>query len=162
MITADAHSDQQPREVIDFAAEGWFGPELSALLRAWGREYHRADSRLERRWRALSGPKKACFQTSAQLALDYPDELTYVEGYAFADIPIALPLAHAWLIDDNGRVVDPTWSGGSGYFGLALSTAELAEYLAISEQYGILDSLWSKPELRQVFLSRWPLSGEGS
>jgi hypothetical protein len=153
-------TDQGREEIVDFAEQGWFGPGLSQLLLTWGQEYQRADQKLAARWQQLTGPKKACFRNSADLALQYPGELTYVEGYAFADIPIPLPLAHAWLIDQHGRVVDSTWSGGHGYFGLPFSADELAEYLAISGQYGVLGSLSFDRRLRQAFLKRWPIDSQ--
>lgn len=37
--------------------------------------------------------------------------LTYCKGYGL--IPhLPLPFIHAWLVDHNGKVIDPTWGGG--------------------------------------------------
>jgi hypothetical protein len=91
-----------------------------------------------------------CFRNCTEAALRYR-ELTYVEGYAIADIAIQLPLAHAWLLSPQGEVLDPTWSGGLQYFGIAFSNEDLFRYLEINRQYGILQSLWANHELRQQF-----------
>lgn len=55
------------------------------------------------------GKPKACFANCQALARAHPGELTYVEGFATSMIAIH----HAWLIDSDGQVVDPTWEFGS-------------------------------------------------
>lgn len=139
------------RSVSDFAREGYFGPEIGDILLQRGQEWFGGQETLPEHLRALRGPQKMCFRTCTELAFRYPDELVYAEGYAFADIPIQLPLAHAWLLYRD-QVVDPTWSGGSGYFGIAFSVEQLQEYLLQSKEYGILQSLWCNPEMRDSFL----------
>lgn len=52
------------------------------------------------------GPEKACFGNSLMLAEFLG--LTYVEGYAFG--PADFPIHHAWNVDDEGRLIDVTWS----------------------------------------------------
>ncbi|MDW9481175.1 hypothetical protein GOB57_21245 [Sinorhizobium meliloti] len=47
--------------------------------------------------------------------------LTYAEGYACSGaLAVCAPMLHAWLVDDEGRVVDQTWSSPetSAYFGV--------------------------------------------
>lgn len=63
-----------------------------------------------------------CYLNCAQLALG-DGQLTYVEG--FAVLPdIALHFQHAWCVDENGQVVDPTWAEpGRAYFGVPFNTA---------------------------------------
>lgn len=54
------------------------------------------------------GPKgrlKECFRNAWLLAEANPGELTYVEGYATS---LAV-CHHAWVIDPDGKVQDPTW-----------------------------------------------------
>lgn len=49
------------------------------------------------------------------------DGLVYVEGYACSgSLGFAFPTLHAWLVDPQGRVVDPTWEDPetSTYFGV--------------------------------------------
>ena len=73
--------------------------------------------------------RKACFSNCLQLILRHPRKYTYVEGLAATDF---LPVAHAWCIDAQGRVVDPTWhglerSGPSDYFGIPFRARFLNE-----------------------------------
>jgi hypothetical protein len=70
-----------------------------------------------------------CFANAARLVLSHPEDLIYCEGYACGEIPI--PLAHAWTLDKDGNVVDPTWHGrgkycgGKEYVGVAILTKYL-------------------------------------
>jgi len=45
-------------------------------------------------------------------------------GRALPGQPVMWPLPHAWAIDADDRVIDPTWAGGPGlglaYFGVVL------------------------------------------
>lgn len=68
--------------------------------------------------------------------------LTYAEGYACSGgLAVSVPMQHAWLIDDEGRVVDQTWRSPetSTYFGVTFTT----EYvMAKAEEHGrVYDSL---------------------
>jgi hypothetical protein len=61
---------------------------------------------------------KMCFENAFLLAFLRP-QFRYVEGLAMGIIPVH----HAWLIDDNDNVIDPTWSAteygmGGAYFGM--------------------------------------------
>ena len=49
-------------------------------------------------------PKKQCFENSYQFSHHYG--FRYVEGIALGVIPVH----HAWLVDDEDRVIDPTWA----------------------------------------------------
>jgi hypothetical protein len=41
------------------------------------------------------------------------------EGYAIKDRRMLMLVPHAWVLDDEGRVVDPTWGPpGVAYFGV--------------------------------------------
>lgn len=66
------------------------------------------------------GSPKNCYYNCFELLREHPD-LTYCEGYAMSeDLP--LPLFHAWLIDEDGNVIDPTWKSGDAYFGVPFNT----------------------------------------
>ncbi|MCS4088955.1 hypothetical protein [Rhizobium sp. BK176] len=54
--------------------------------------------------------------------------LTYAEGYACSG-KLAYPIQHAWLVDDEGRVVDQTWSNPeeATYFGVLFTTEYVLE-----------------------------------
>lgn len=64
-----------------------------------------------------------CYSVSKELALADPS-LIYCEGYAFAErMNSRFPLRHAWLINENGIVIDPTWgTAGVWYYGVSFST----------------------------------------
>jgi hypothetical protein len=55
------------------------------------------------------GWPKMCFANAAKLARRSRGKLTYVEGYAIHS-DLGLHMHHAWTIDSEGRVVDPTWA----------------------------------------------------
>jgi hypothetical protein len=67
------------------------------------------------------------------------EEFTYCEGYAISVIPVA----HAWCLDGQGNVVDPTWSGRlpcSDYFGLAFQTRFLRHQILENKYWGLIDA----------------------
>jgi len=78
-----------------------------------------------RKWR---GKPKACLYNAVELALSFP-KLDYVEGYALPAKGLPLPIPHSWCVDDEGKVVDPTWHKvvGLEYFGLAFDKGLLRE-----------------------------------
>lgn len=69
----------------------------------------------------LRGEMKLCFGNSAVIASLYPDEFIYTEGYALKE-GIPLTLAHGWLTNRQGQVVDPTWGNDNhvDYFGVLI------------------------------------------
>lgn len=85
------------------------------------------------------GEPKECFANAFWLASGNP-ELTYVEGYACHIIPTH----HAWCVDNQGNVIDPTPSwhdnheeyGTPVYFGVPVSIDELSTKLSADETYG--------------------------
>jgi hypothetical protein len=83
---------------------------------------------------------KECFLNATHAALEHRD-LTYVEGYAYNGL---LPIHHAWLVDENGVVHDPTWASMQGregeadiYIGIPFKTDWLLGYLGEKETYGV-------------------------
>jgi len=50
------------------------------------------------------GKERMCFMNAYRLAASRGD-LHYVEGYASH----LIPTHHAWVVDDDGNVIDPTW-----------------------------------------------------
>lgn len=86
--------------------------------------------------RGLETTMKYCFRNAANGAARNPD-LHYVEGYAYAgEIPI--PLHHAWLIDNDGDVIDPTWPNGHDYFGAIIPEATIRKVQLKTGVFGVL------------------------
>lgn len=78
---------------------------------------------------------KQCFRNAGTLALEHKN-LTYVEGIAVSIIPIH----HAWCIDEQGRVVDPTWQDSDQclYLGIAFETEFMRECVIDSGHWGLM------------------------
>lgn len=91
----------------------------------------------------LTAEKKECFRNAAENAIANP-ELTYVEGYAMPQV-VDMPMAHAWNVDADGNVIDPTWeNGGKAYYGIEFETAELCALLIKTEHYGFLCRMYDR------------------
>ena len=65
----------------------------------------------------------------------------YCEGQATTS-NLDFPLDHAWVIDRDGKVIDPTWADGAQYFGVAFSPLFVIKVLAKTKHYGILGNLY--------------------
>lgn len=80
------------------------------------------------------GLKKMCFMNALTLTLSNPG-FTYVEGYASHYVPIH----HAWVLDQDGNVIDNTWRElGSEYFGIPFERDYVAEAACTSGLYSVL------------------------
>lgn len=86
------------------------------------------------------GQPRVCYANCQRLVLKNRS-LTYVEGYAMA-AGVSLPLHHAWLLDTDGYVIDPTWEPfGCCYLGIPLSTAWVKSIWNSRKQQGRIDEL---------------------
>jgi hypothetical protein len=131
---------------IDIGGGSFLAPGIRQLMLERGQEFERDDSKLDKDWSHIQGPAKECFKNSADAAVTNP-ELTYVEGYALVkDMP--MPFAHAWLVDKNGLVVDPTWEDGHSYFGIKFETSQLVEHLT-NVGYQIIERVWYCDQTRE-------------
>jgi hypothetical protein len=105
------------------------------------------------------GQPKECFENAGRAVLDDTPGVTYVEGYAQGSI---IPVHHAWLVTDDGQVIDPTWGTGRNlpgfeaigpsppgeeYFGIPVGRDELVAILLGKKTWGAWD--WMAP-------GRWP------
>ena len=86
------------------------------------------------------GEQGQCYMNATHLAIERPD-LTYVEGKVACH---GIGIDHAWCVDWDGFVVDPTIRDGhdghiSGYFGVPFKTAYLRKALIWNGYYGLLD-----------------------
>lgn len=95
---------------------------------------------------------KACWGNAYRLARDTGWD--YVCGYACADADLPIPIMHAWVVDADGYVVDPTWAGmQSGqladmdytaltnrcYFGIKLALEQVAGYEGKETLFTVLE-----------------------
>ena len=86
------------------------------------------------------GEIKQCYMNAAHLALELP-HLTYVEGKVACH---GLAIDHAWCVDEEGLVVDPTIRDGhdghiSDYYGVPFKPDYLRKALIWNGYYGLLD-----------------------
>lgn len=90
-----------------------FGP-ATALLK-FGQAFEATDERPA--W-LKRGVAKQCYKNATQVMLNR-DDVFYAEGFAI-DLDMPIPLEHAWLVDANGHVIDPTWDRAEDhlYFGV--------------------------------------------
>jgi hypothetical protein len=107
---------------------------LVSFMLANGRDYQTGP-------KTFAGPRgtpKLCFQNAALLALSNR-ALTYVEGKIACH---GVPLDHAWCVDADGLVVDPTVDNSDGqvtnYFGVPFRTDYLVKAMLKNKVYGLL------------------------
>jgi hypothetical protein len=93
-------------------------------------------SKLDSVWQPapMQGAHKLCLQNAAVLSWSM-DGATYVEGYACTG-GYTTPLHHAWELDAEGRVVDPTWEDGLNYLGMPVLAGALHEVLGDKNTWG--------------------------
>ncbi len=92
--------------LADGAGATYFGPETALL--AYGRSMFDVRSRPAH---LAAGQKRQCYANCVKALLTFPsgsEELSYVEGYATDKGGQGLPIQHDWLLDNDGRVIDPT------------------------------------------------------
>jgi hypothetical protein len=94
----------------------------------------------------IDGTPKNCFQDAMNLAVER--RWSYCEGWAIG--AAGIDVHHAWCVDDDGMVVDPTWQAiadlhdedfpypGSAYVGLVLNVEVAWEWVAAKGSYGVL------------------------
>lgn len=97
-------------------------------------------------------PLRQCFSNAYHLAARRRD-LSYVEGFA---VNATIPVLHAWCIESDGGVVDPTWRitryRAAAYFGVVLPLSLVDQAIRLSGHFGVLDD-WhnDRPLLQQPF-----------
>jgi hypothetical protein len=114
-----------------------FGPNLpNDFMLQYGREYRMSA-------RTFLGPRdqpKACFMNATHRAM-FDERLTYVEGYVVVH---GVPIDHAWLVDADGFVIDPTITDNDDgrvneYFGVPFITEYVKKAVKLNRLYGLLD-----------------------
>lgn len=84
-------------------------------------------------------PLGMCYHNSYKAMAE--TQMRYCEGYAMTS-GLMMPMAHGWLVDTDGRVVDPTWKDGCDYFGVVFDTFFLLKTVAKTKRLGILGNLY--------------------
>jgi hypothetical protein len=101
-----------------------------------------------------------CFGNALHLAIDAGYD--YVEGKVFIH---GVALDHAWCIDGDGNVIDPTAEGKgiNGYYGVPLHLCYVKKAVRTNGIYGVLDFFYAgktAPKLYELGLEagqRWLL-----
>jgi hypothetical protein len=85
---------------------------------------------------------RSCFGNASFLAVTR--DLRYAEGFAFASDAIHL-FHHAWCLDDDNRVVDPTWGCGLAYRGVVFDSAFACRWVGrVPNALGLTARAWSE------------------
>lgn len=130
-------SDDTPDNFSQMLIAQWASGKLVPLgfeiLHQYGRRFDVKTPQPPRRM-----PMGECYTNAAELCLR--GGLHYCEGYA-TPANINWPLPHAWCIDDDGRVVDPTWPDGGHYFGTVFSHGGLGRILRQTGVHGVYENL---------------------
>lgn len=84
------------------------------------------------------GKPKECFKNAYLLAEN--KGLIYVEGYAITK-GVPVPTLHAWCIDKNDAVYDPTWKDGIDYFGVPFDINYVRKTMLKTRVFGVIDNI---------------------
>lgn len=105
-----------------------YSPEMALL--AYGRDWKPSEA--SPAWLVM-GPKRNCFANALAYAVDRSD-VYYVEGYA-VDRQLGIPMEHAWLVDNRGSVIDPTWDDPeeNDYFGIAFKREFVVKFAGVTD-----------------------------
>lgn len=110
------------------------GPISYRLLKEHGRSFPIRKNRLNGK-----GKSQQCYQNSYHMMVDRG--YTYCEGFATSHL-LGVAIEHAWVLDEEGYVVDPTWSDGTEYFGVAFHSLGVRTVALQTRVYGIMSSTY--------------------
>lgn len=105
------------------------------LLKKYGKEMHPKKHPLRG-----SMKKQECYANAYALASN-ESAYRYCEGHATTK-SLGLAIAHAWVIDRDGKVIDPTWKDGDHYFGVAFTPLFMYKVVSKTRHYGIFGNLY--------------------
>lgn len=114
-----------------------FGPSIAVIR--YGRAFR--PTAKSPTWLRI-GQARDCFNNATAYAA-VRDDVWYAEGYALQP-ELLFPVQHAWLVDRDGQVIDPTWKDtrDHAYFGIAFKRDFVCEQLVKNGQNaGILVNL---------------------
>jgi hypothetical protein len=88
-------------------------------------------------------PKGLCFQNCFDIVSYGGANFHYCEGVARPPDSCGLLFDHAWLVNDDGLVIDPTWHDPSYsntlYYGIPFDPEYLVERALKTKVYGVLN-----------------------
>jgi hypothetical protein len=93
-------------------------------------------------WPALKkrGQMRECYTNATKMVFADSD-LRYCEGIAYAG---TIPVLHAWVLQPDGKILDPTWPDGEEYLGCVFRTKYLAKCIARRGFWGSLLDAWEE------------------
>jgi len=102
------------------------------------------------------GEPKGCFMNATHLA-QMDRRMTYCEGKTSSILGV--PIDHAWCIDPDGIVVDPTLDSlmldgtkrECEYFGVPLRTDYVLRAIKLNKIYGVLDFFYAGKTAPKLF-----------
>lgn len=129
----------------------WKHTGIDDLILANGRDFTKISKDLPEG--VERGKMGDCYANAFTAAMENPD-LIYVEGYAEGGA--FMPLAHAWVVDKQGTVYDPTWTKGTAYFGVPLQTSFVGRVIARAGYYSVFGGDFAGKELQQFIREGLP------
>lgn len=91
------------------------------------------------------GEPRECHKNALDMLMKYPKpELYYCEGFATYAGAI-MPVYHAWLVNDRGEIIDPTWCKPASfiepaYIGVVFDRNFVRTVAVETGMYGILEN----------------------
>jgi hypothetical protein len=93
----------------------------------------------ENKYGIARGKLGECYSTHTIALFSNHESLIYCEGYAVSK-KLPIPIAHAWLCDHSGNVVDLTSSPCDEYFGIPFNHKYVRQSCVEIKYYGILEN----------------------
>jgi len=89
---------------------------------------------------SIKGKPSLYYQNCYEIMCDNPD-LHYCEGFAVHE-KLPLPLTHAWLINNESEVIDPTWldRGETAYLGVVFNKSFITKRLIQTQSFAVIES----------------------
>lgn len=132
-------------KMVSSAMRGSKGMGLHGFALKHGQEFKEVLAELPKGVR--QGKLGECYMNAYQAA-DADPKLTYVEGFASAGV---FPVPHAWVVDEQDRVIDPTWGGKNAeavaggdrkfsYWGTKFTTDYVTQTVLARGFYGVIEN----------------------